>query len=58
MDYAIPEDEFIHILIDELVSRYWGGVFFVDGEAPVQEEQDAWRASEEAVKAYYYDSSY
>lgn len=58
MDYAIPEDEFIHILVDELTSRRLEGMYFVDGEASQEEELDAWRASEEAVKAYYGDPSY
>jgi hypothetical protein len=58
MDYAIPEDEFIHVLIDELLSRHQRGVYFVDGEASWQEEIDAWNASEEAVRSYYSDDHY
>jgi hypothetical protein len=58
MDFSIPEDEFIHILIDELVSRYWEGKFFIEGEASIQEERDAWNAAEEAVKAYYNNNKY
>ena len=50
MEFAIPEDE--------LVSRYWEGKFFIEGEASIQEERDAWNAAEEAVKAYYNDSKY
>ena len=57
-DSGIPEDEFISILVDELLSRYWEGKYFVDGEASIQEEIDAWNASEEAVKAYYRDDNY
>jgi hypothetical protein len=57
-DYVIPEDEFIHILIDELLSRYQLGTFFINGEASHQEELDAWEAAEEAVKAYYDDENY
>ena len=58
MNYKIPEDEFIHILIDELLSRHQRGYFFIDGEASRQEEEDAWLAAEEAVKAFYDDDSY
>jgi len=58
LEFSIPEDELVHILVDELLSRYHAGNFFVDGEASVQEEQDAWRASEEALQAYYDDPEY
>ena len=58
MDFSISEDEFIHILVDELLSRHQRGYFFVEGEASEQEEMDAWLAAEEAVKAYYRNENY
>jgi hypothetical protein len=58
MEFRIPEDEFIHILVDELLSRHQRGFFFVDGEASWQEEIDAWEAAEESVQAYYNDENY
>ena len=52
------QDEFIHVLIDELASRVQRGAYFVNGEASNQEEIDAWNAAEEAVKAYYGDNGH
>jgi hypothetical protein len=57
-EYVMPEDEFVHVLVDELVSRAQRGLYFVHGEASKQEELDAWNAAEEAVKAYYNNPYY